>query len=93
MGKDGPINRHLLDRIVSDVPFYVNCFDHHTAWANTKALEAAGIMRGRELPVGNEIVLDSEGNATGELKEPAAFMLVQALGPIGGREFLGMNTG
>ena len=93
LGKDGPINRHLLDRIVSDVPFYVNCFDHHTAWANTKALEAAGIMRGRELPVGNEIVLDSAGNATGELKEPAAFMLVQALGPIGGREFLGMNTG
>ncbi len=93
LGRDGPITRQMLDSIISDVPFYVNCFDHHTAWANTKALEAAGIMRGRELPVGNEIVLDSEGNATGELKEPAAFMLVQALGPIGGREFLGMNTG
>ena len=93
LGRDGPITRQMLDSIVSDVPFYVNCFDHHTAWANTKALEAAGIMRGRELPVGNEIVLDSNGVATGELKEPAAFMLVQALGPIGGREFLGMNTG
>ena len=93
LGREGPITRQMLDSIVSDVPFYVNCFDHHTAWANTKALEAAGIMRGRELPVGNEIVLDANGNATGELKEPAAFMLVQALGPIGGREFLGMNTG
>ena len=93
LGREGPITRQMLDSIVSEVPFYVNCFDHHTAWANTKALELAGIMRGRDLPVGNEIVLDSEGNATGELKEPAAFMLVQALGPIGGREFLGMNTG
>ena len=93
LGKDGPITRQMLDRIVPDMPFYVNCFDHHTAWANTKALEAAGIMRGRELPVGNEIVLDSEGNATGELKEPAAYMPVQELGSTGGREFLGMNTG
>ncbi len=93
LGKDGPITRQMLDRIVPDMPFYVNCFDHHTAWANTKALEAASIMRGRELPVGNEIVLDSEGNATGELKEPAAYMPVQELGSTGGREFLGMNTG
>ena len=93
LGKDEPITRQMLDKIVPDLPFYVNCFDHHTVWANTKALEAAGIMRGGDLPTGNEIVLDSEGNATGELKEPAAFMPVQELGPTGGREFLGMNTG
>ena len=93
LGKDGPITRQLLDRIVSDVPFIVGCFDHHTMWANTKALEAAGIMRGRALPTGNEIVLDSAGNATGELREPAAYMPVQALTPTGGREWLGMTTG
>jgi predicted amidohydrolase YtcJ len=93
LGRDGPITRQLLDRIVSDVPFIVGCFDRHTMWANTKALEAAGIMRGRKLPVGNEIVLDSEGNATGELLEPAAYMLVQALTPTAGREWLGMTTG
>ena len=93
LGKDGPITRQLLDRIVSDVPFIVGCFDHHTMWANTKALEAAGIMRGRVLPTGNEIVLDADGNATGELREPAAYMPVQALTPTGGREWLGMTTG
>jgi predicted amidohydrolase YtcJ len=93
LGKDGPITRQLLDHIVSDVPFIVGCFDHHTMWANTKALEAAGIMRGRKLPTGNEIVLDSAGNATGELREPAAYMPVQALTPTGGREWLGMTTG
>ena len=88
-----PINRQILDRMVSDIPFIVGCFDHHTMWANTRALEAAGIMRGRSLPVGNEIVLDASGLATGELREPAAYMPVQALTPTGGREWLGMTTG
>ncbi len=88
-----PITRQILDRIVADIPFIVGCFDHHTMWANTKALEAAGIMKGRALPVGNEIVLDHNGIATGELREPAAYMLVQALTPTGGREWLGMTTG
>lgn len=88
-----PITRQILDRMVSDIPFIVGCFDHHTMWANTKALEAAGIMKGRALPVGNEIVLDHNGIATGELREPAAYMLVQALTPTGGREWLGMTTG
>lgn len=88
-----PITRQILDRMVSDIPFIVGCFDHHTMWANTKALEAAGIMRGRNLPIGNEIVLDHNGVATGELREPAAYMLVQALTPTGGREWLGMTTG
>ncbi len=88
-----PITRQILDRLVPDVPFIMGCFDHHTMWANTKALEAAGIMRGRDLPIGNEIVLDAQGIATGELREPAAYMLVQALMPTQGREWLGMTTG
>ncbi len=88
-----PITRQILDRIVPDIPFVVMCFDHHTMWANTKALEAAGIMKGRALPVGNEIVLDAQGLATGELREPAAYMLAQALTPTQGREWLGMTTG
>jgi len=88
-----PITRQILDRMVPDIPFIVGCFDHHTMWANTRALEAAGIMRGRDLPVGNEIVLDAGGIATGELREPAAYMPVQALTPTGGREWLGMTTG
>ena len=87
------ITRHLLDQIVSDVPFTLGCSDHHTIWANTKALQAAGIMQGLELPTGNEIVLDENGLATGELREFAAFMPVLALTPTGGRESLGIITG
>ena len=92
-GGDVPITRQLLDRIVPDVPFIAVCFDHHTVWANTRALEAANIMRGQALPTGNEIVLDAQGLATGELREPAAYMLVLSQIPTGGREWLGMTTG
>jgi predicted amidohydrolase YtcJ len=92
-GPDTPITRQRLDRIISDRPLILVCFDHHTVWANTKALEAAGLMRGKFLPVGNEIVLDADGLATGELLESAAFMPVLELTPTGGREWLGMTTG
>ena len=33
----------LLDRLIPDRPAYVESFDAHTGWANTKALAAAGI--------------------------------------------------
>jgi predicted amidohydrolase YtcJ len=92
-GRDTPITRQLLDSMVSDIPFFMMCFDHHTVWANTKALEAAGLMRGAKLPAGNEVVLDASGLATGELKEPAAFNPVLALTPTGGRDAMGFTTG
>lgn len=91
-GEGISITRQLLDRMVPDMPFIIGCFDHHTVWANTKALEAAGILRGRELPVGNEIVLDENGLATGELREFAAFTPVFALTATGGRESAGIIT-
>jgi predicted amidohydrolase YtcJ len=92
-GTGMPMTRQLLDKIVNDIPFVIGCFDHHTVWANTKALEAAGLMRGRKLPPGNEIVLDHNGVATGELREAAAFAPLLALMPTGGRESLGFTTG
>lgn len=90
---DRPITRQAMDEIVPDRPFIMICFDHHTVWANTRALEAAGLMRGASLPPGNEVVLDASGLATGELREAAAFNPVLALTPTGGREWLGMTTG
>jgi len=88
-----PITRQAMDEIVPDRPFIMICFDHHTVWANTRALHQAGLMRGATLPPGNEVVLDAEGLATGELREAAAFNPVLALTPTGGREWLGMTTG
>ena len=90
---DTPITRHILDAILPDRPLALFCFDHHTIWANTRALEAAGILRGRSLPPGNEIVMGADGLAAGELQEPAAYAPILGLTATGGREWLGMTTG
>lgn len=92
-GKGIAINRQLLDRILPDIPFVISCFDHHTVWANTRALEATGLLKGRALSQGNEIVMGSDGLATGELREFEAFAPVLALGASGGRESAGIITG
>jgi predicted amidohydrolase YtcJ len=92
-GAGMPITRQILDAIIPDRPLALFCFDHHTLWANTKALEAAGLLHGRDLPPGNEIVMDAHGLATGELREAAAYAPVLAFTETGGRELLGMTTG
>jgi predicted amidohydrolase YtcJ len=92
-GEGIAITRLLLDQIVPDVPFAIGCFDHHTVWANTKALEAAVILNGRALTTGNEIVMGADGLATGELREFEAFAPVLELGACGGRESAGIVTG
>lgn len=64
--------RQELDEIISDRPIYINAYDGHTSWANTKALEMAGILKpGIEASGVGEIVRDKNGIATGELRETA----------------------
>ncbi len=87
------VTRHHLDRIVPDRPFVMFSPDHHTAWANTIALEKAGILHGRDVGVGNEIVMGEDGLATGELRETNAIRPVSSMSATGGREGLGVGTG
>jgi predicted amidohydrolase YtcJ len=93
LGDAVQITRQALDSIISDRPLALYCFDHHTMWANTKALEITGLLQGGALPPGNEIVMGSDGLATGELREAAAFAPLLELTATGGREWLGMVTG
>ncbi len=64
-------HRKWLDEVVPDRPAYMQGYDGHTGWANTKALELAGIMRGTRDPENGVIVRDAQGEATGALKEAA----------------------
>jgi predicted amidohydrolase YtcJ len=66
-------------------------YDFHTLFANTAALRAAGLLQGRDLPDGNEVVLGQDGLATGELREKFALLPVLGLRTKGGREMLGMS--
>ncbi|GLS31883.1 amidohydrolase [Neomesorhizobium albiziae] len=92
LGKGVRVTRHHLDSILPDRPFLMAAPDHHTAWANTRALETAGILNGRMLGPGNEIVMGADGLAEGELREGEAFGPVLALAGEE-RVRLGLSTG
>lgn len=72
------LTRHDIDAIVADRPVCLVAADHHTAWANTRALELAGVLQGKALGPGNEIVMEN-GLATGELREFEAYAPVLAV--------------
>jgi predicted amidohydrolase YtcJ len=74
--------RRELDEILADRPVYIGAYDGHTGWANTKALEMAGILNedGREMATGI-IVREEGGFATGELREGDAMRAVLDLVP------------
>ncbi|GGL77077.1 amidohydrolase [Wenxinia marina] len=86
------LTRHDLDAILPDRPVLLIAADHHTGWANTAALRAAGILEGRRLGPGNEIVMGEDGIATGELREFEAKAPVLALSG-GQRVQAGIATG
>jgi predicted amidohydrolase YtcJ len=91
--RDGaPIDRHYLDAIIRDRPLAFVAFDHHTMWVNTVLLEEVGLLHGKALGPGNEVVMGQDGLATGELRE------VEAFGPVivyagTHRSSLGLTTG
>ncbi|MBA1140902.1 amidohydrolase [Mesorhizobium neociceri] len=89
---DERVTRHHLDAILPDRPFCMAAPDHHTMWANTRALEMAGILQGRTLGPGNEIVMGDDGLAAGELREGEAFGPVLDLAGES-RVRLGLSTG
>jgi len=73
--------REQLDAVVPDRPAYMDCYDGHTGWANSKALALAGITRDTKDPQNGTIVKDAKtGEPTGALKE-AAGSLVEDLIP------------
>jgi hypothetical protein len=79
---DGLPTKETLDRAVPDRPAFMDCYDGHTGWANSRALKAAGIGRETPDPTGGLIVRDPDtGEPTGALKEEAAMALVERIAP------------
>jgi hypothetical protein len=91
-GYDLVRTRQDFDAIIADRPAAMTAADHHTVWANTAALAAAGILHGAVTPQGHEVVMGADGTATGELREFEAFAPVIALGGEA-RLNLGIATG
>ncbi|PWE34366.1 amidohydrolase [Maritimibacter sp. 55A14] len=85
--------RHDLDAILAERPVALLAPDIHTVWANTRALEMAGLLDGAVCPEGSSVVMGADGRATGELLETGAFGPVLKLSRTGGRDMLGYVTG
>jgi predicted amidohydrolase YtcJ len=93
MGPGQHTTRQDLDKVLPDRPFAMFAPDHHTIWANTRALELAGLLHGGQVDKGAEIMMAPDGTATGELREPGAYAPVLALTRHGGRDMMGLVTG
>jgi len=64
--------REQLDAVVRDRPAYMECYDYHSGWANSKALALAGITKDTKDPENGAIVRDPKtGEPSGALKESA----------------------
>lgn len=64
-----------LDLQVSAHPVAFASQDHHSLWANTRALEAAGITRDTPDPADGLIMRDADG-------EPTGMLIEGAMGPV-----------
>jgi predicted amidohydrolase YtcJ len=86
------MTRADLDAVLPDRPIAIRAMDHHTVWANTLCLDRAGLLHGAPMPAGHEVVMGSDGLATGVLLEFEAFDPVLALAGVA-RMYLGIATG
>jgi predicted amidohydrolase YtcJ len=64
-------DRRILDELVPDRPVFLPNRDHHGGWANTRALEIAGIDAQTPDPVDGRIEREPDGAPIGALQEGA----------------------
>lgn len=68
-------NAASLDSVESEKPIWLTRVDGHAGWANSAAMELAGIDRQTEDPDGGQIIRDENGDATGVLIDNAMGLL------------------
>lgn len=67
------IDRHDIDAVISDRPFLMVSGSGHGGWANTAALEAAGVLKARPDPIAQaQFGREPDGTPTGYIGTSAA---------------------
>ncbi|RUO36226.1 amidohydrolase [Aliidiomarina shirensis] len=84
--------RQDLDEVINDRPVWLVRVDAHAGWANSKALEMAGITDDTIDPPGGQIIRDSSGKATGVLIDTAMAMVQEALPVATDEELADINS-
>ena len=73
--------KEMLDSVAPDHPVLLRDIDGHSAWANSRAIDLAGVRADSAVPPGGEIVLDPEtGEMTGIFLESAGALFSDAPG-------------
>ncbi len=74
---EGNPRKETLDKIVPDRPVLLDAFDGHSSWANSKALQLAGITKETPDPPRGRIERDPQtGEPTGTLRESAGRLVI-----------------
>ncbi|MFF8693797.1 amidohydrolase [Streptomyces sp. NPDC015144] len=84
----GMPTRQLLDGVVPDRPVLLSNRDHHGAWANSRALELAGITADTPDPADGRIEREPDGTPNGMLQEGAVALVARLVPPGTARERL-----
>ena len=74
--------RQALDAVTSDRPVFLDNRDGHGAWANSRALELAGIDRDTADPPDGRIERDDLGDPIGMVQEGAMQLVARLLPPV-----------
>jgi predicted amidohydrolase YtcJ len=81
-GPGGMASKSIIDELVPDRPVYLSSVDGHTGWANSRALEIAGITKDTPDPPGGVIDRDPEtGEIIGSLQEGAMSLVTRHIPP------------
>ncbi len=76
-------DKKYLDEIIPDRPVYLQAYDGHSWWANSKALELAGVTRDTPDPRNGIYVRNpATGEPTGAIKEDGADAIFRRVMPV-----------
>lgn len=79
-GEEALPHKKYLDEVFPDRPVFLEGYDGHTYWANSRALELAGINKDTPDPPNGAIVRDAKtGEPTGALKESAQGLVAKVV--------------
>ena len=94
-GPEALPNKKYLDEIFPNRPVFLEGYDGHTYWANSKALALAAITNQTPNPTNGTIVRDPQtGEATGALKEAAQDLVAKVIPkPTRAEKLLALRAG